>query len=398
MHPSIDLAASGSPLVALVRDRLLPRLPGRIAGYGHRAFRRAELRALAQAGGRTILLATNDLSRSGAPFLVGEMARIVRDAGYTPVVVSSVDGPLARDLRAAGLPVLVDLKLGEGPGWLLQLADGASAAICNTVDTAGVAEALTRSLPTLWYLHEVGLLKSRFADNALRSVLVGVSRVWAGSPLCAQQFVAHRPDVEVVPYGVVPLGPPPVEPARSPLRISVFASVEPRKGQDLAVQAYASLSPAERRSIVLTLYGRTLDRTFAAGVLAQARALGVVHGGELDRAGYADALLRADAVLVPSREDTLPLVSLDALAAGRMLLLAPSVGTVVWLTPGVDSLAAEATSVDGVADLLRAALARAPDAAAIGAAARGTFDAHFSPETFRARLLATVAALMELKS
>jgi glycosyltransferase involved in cell wall biosynthesis len=366
---------------------------GRVRRGIDAAARARDLRAALRDPRPLVLLATNDLSRSGAPLLVFEMAQLLLADGYAPLVVSPVRGPFAARLRAIGVRVLVDGAVEAAPAWLLKLADRARWVLCNTVATAGVAAALAPRRPTLWYLHEVSLLEARLARAEVRAAIDAVALLWAGSALCADKLHGLRPEVAVVPYGVAPLGDPPAAAPSGPLRIGVFGSIERRKGQDLAVAAMASLSAEERGGIALTLYGRILEPDFAEPVLAEAARLGIRYAGELDHLAYTAAMTGTDAVLVSSRDDTLPLVSIDALGSGRMLLLSPDVGTAAWLEPEVSVLVAPDGTPAGFAALLRCALARKGDVPAIGAAARQAFDRHFSRDAFRQRLREACAAL-----
>lgn len=363
----------------------------------HVIARKRDITAVLEDPRPHVLLVTNDLSRSGAPLLVFEMASLLIDDGFVPVVASPVDGPFADKLRGIGVRVFIDPALRSGPAWLLALAEHARWIICNTIDTAEVAAATAQRAPVLWYLHEVSLLQERIANPQIRDALTRVAIVWAGSALCADKIRPLRPDVTVVPYGVAPLGNPPTEPIGKSLRVGIFGSIEPRKGQDLAVEAMALLLPQERDAISLTLYGRILDQRFAAKVLDRARTLGVAYAGELDHDAYRSAIAATDAVLVSSRDDTLPIVSIDALGLGRMLLLSPNVGTAAWLAPGVDVLLAPSGDAAGIAELLRKALIRKDDAPEIGAAARRAFEANFSRFAFQSRLR-TAAAALELRS
>ncbi|VXC47208.1 glycosyltransferase family 4 protein [Sphingomonas sp. AX6] len=395
-HPSNGSRPHGGGMKRWL-DRGGRILRQRWARLNHAVARRRDLAAVLQDERPHVLLVTNDLSRSGAPLLVFEMASLLIDDGVVPVVASPVDGPFAAKLRDLGVRVFIDPMVRTSPAWISALASHARWAICNTIDTADVARTVAERTPVLWYLHEVSLLEDRLADPQVHAAVLGVSVLWAGSALCAEKIAPLRPDVTIVPYGVAPLGDPPTKIPDRPLRTGIFGSIEPRKGQDLAVEAMALLSSDERRSIALTLYGRILDRPFAEDVLERARALGVDYAGELDHGAYKAAIAATDAVLVSSRDDTLPIVSIDALGLGRMLLLSPDVGTAAWLEPGVDVLVAPGGDAAGLATLLKDALSRMAEAPTIGSAARRAFDAHFSRTAFRDRLR-TAAALLERPS
>lgn len=103
----------------------------------------------------------------------------------------------------------------------------------------------------------------------------------------------------------------------SPLRLCLIGGIDPRKGQDIAVEALAQLRQRGIRA-TLTLVGRELDERFAKVVRDSAQRLNVASDvefvGEVDDAGpYLD---RTDIVIAPSRGEWTPLVLMEALARG----------------------------------------------------------------------------------
>jgi len=345
-----------------------------------------------RARARRVLVVTNDLSRSGAPRLVVEMATSLRRQGLRPIVLSPMAGPAQHDLADAGIPVVVGSRSRGWQRLIVRLANRCGIAICNTVDTADVAAIIGPRIPTLWYLHEVSLLTERLAlPDVVTSARV-VARVWAGSPVCADLIRPLRPDVDTVPYGLRPLTG-----SRQPddaFHIGVFGSFEKRKGQDLVVEALTQLRTDVRDGTRVHLWGRVLDEEFASSIRASHDPMLSIHG-ETDAAGYGEAIGGVHAVLVSSRDDTLPLVSLDALGLGKTLLLTPSVGTSAYLTDGVDALIASETSPQGIAEVITRAFDSRADSLHMGPAARSTFQTHFSIERFDEKLTVTVADMRE---
>ncbi|MDE0878700.1 MAG: glycosyltransferase family 4 protein [Sphingomonas bacterium] len=371
----------------VIERRVLAPLPRRLSRYGYDFFRWLDVRS----GGRPpakhlALLATNDLSRSGAPWVVREIADFLTSDGYDVVVVSMADGPMRDEFERLGARVLIDCYPDPRATYLRRLAAQASVAVANTVVTAALVEAWAPHVLTMWYLHEVSLLERMLADGTAVEALSTAQRVWAGSDMCARVAKARRSDIEVVPYGIEPLEKGATADAGQRFKIGVFGSIEPRKGQDLVIAAVDLLDQASRDQIEVHLYGRVLDADFARSVAAGTkRHPNIFHHGEVDRTGYIAALRTMDAVLVSSRDDTLPLVSIDALSAERVLMLTPDVGTRSWLTDGSDAFIADETSAEGIRHLIDRAIDRRADAASIGAAARAVFDREFSQPAFRAK-------------
>ena len=209
--------------------------------------------------GYTILIVSNDLSGSGAPKIVFEMARVLVDSGHNVVVLSPSDGVFGSRLHDIGATVIVDHYVLEVSTLLSQLAKISDLVICNTSVTKKVVYRLSPTLPTYWYIHEVAHLNRLFRRNpAIAKMPRGI---WAGSELSASIIRPYRSDVHTFPYGLDPIVcERPVDPLEdAKFRISVFGSFEMRKGQDLAISAVASLPAPYKSRVRMKLFGRVLD-------------------------------------------------------------------------------------------------------------------------------------------
>lgn len=360
----------------------------RLAGY----MRRKEAAPIA-------LVATHELSLTGAPRVALDVVRVLCNSGYRVIVLSQSDGPMRADFIRLGALVLIDLLPGRNRSYLKRLAEHAEIAIVNTAFSAPFVSAWSSYVPTCWYLHEASILEEHAALGILSEPFSRAARVWAASEFCASFVKPYRQDVAVVvPHGLRLADEPQHavshKKAATPLRIAVIGSIESRKGQDLALEALAQLDPVERGQIHLHVYGRQSDTTFFHDVRQRCKIISEASfGGELDTAAYRAVLTTVDCILVSSREDALSLVSIDALSAGRMLLLTRAVGVSAWLRDDVDALIEEHADIPDMVRLLRRALLARSRAASIGAAAQANFEANFSPAAFATRLHAEFALI-----
>jgi glycosyltransferase involved in cell wall biosynthesis len=357
---------------------------------------------------RNVLIVSHDLSASGAPQVVLNMASVLIEARHNVFVVSPSDGPIRMRLQQAGASVVLWPHVFVDPILLTNLVEVAHIVICNTVVTRQAIQWIGGIVPTYWYLHEVSLLRDLLAEKitlrkllvrSLRKLLARPTQIWAGSELSAALVRPYRADAIVFPYGLEPLigsrSPSSVD--DGPLTIAVFGSFESRKGQDLAVAAVAQLPPKIRSQLRLRLFGRTLSKTFYHELVESAAAIPevAVHG-ELEYEEYLRELLAADAILVPSRDDTLPLVSLDALSGGRLLLCTRTTGTSAFITHGINGFVAEAADICSIGSVLREAIERRVDWPQIATAGYGLYQAQFSRKAF-AKALLTHLGLSELE-
>lgn len=378
---------------ALVRD---PYFPEAVRGLLHRdsqarwALHPGAGPQLPPAPGkRDVLLVSHDLSASGAPKLVLDMARVLRADGNYVAVISAGDGPMRAELQADGVPVMIDGRLlgGEPPA-----SDPALAfdlVIANTAVTWPVVRRLAPRMDVRWYVHETELLDTLAASQPLFTDTLSRPReLWAGSGLAREALARLGAEAQLLSYGVDDPGPQP-PPSGDRVRIGVFGAYEPRKGQDLALAAWRLLPEELRDAAELRMFGRVLDPAFHAALLAEAQGEpGVTVGGELTREAYRAELAACHIVLVPSRDDTLPLVSLDALAAGRVLACSRRVGTSAWLEPRVSGLVSDLPEPPALAALLAPAIADPGLRARVGEGARVLFLEAFTVDAFARRLLA----------
>lgn len=165
---------------------------------------------------------------------------------------------------------------------------------------------------------------------------------------------AHR--VEIVPNGV----PAATEPRRrrqpgDPQRVLFLGNLGPRKGVDDLLRALAHPG-FERERLEVTIAGGG----DVAGYRAQARQLGIadfVHlPGWCDQERTAVLLANADVLVLPSYDEVLPLVMLEAFANG-VAVVCTGLGEIPSVvSDGVEALLVEAGDVERLAQTLQRVL------------------------------------------
>lgn len=353
-------------------------------------------RAKRRIGTKDVLIISHDLTNSGAPRVVFDLSQILRSADFYVCVVSPVDGPMRRRLVESGVDVIIDSLLFCNNSNNFDFAKNFDFAIANTAVSWPFVSQMKDTLPIYWYIHESSLLNHLaaivpyFAD-----CFRGIAGVWAGSGKSAEYLARHGIlDAHVVPYGVIESDLPSQlygidhQNRDQPISVGVFGSVEPRKGQDLAVLGFLELPQAHRNTLELRLFGRTLDPTFADAVRNLAKSSkSILIKGEVGEAAYLEELSKVDVVLVPSRDDTLPLVSLDALSLGKILIVSRTTGTSDWLEDGVSAYILEHNSPTEISSVLQRIVSEPQSWSTIRKNARNCFDINFSWHSYVQRIL-----------
>ncbi|MGK8638261.1 glycosyltransferase [Brucella anthropi] len=347
------------------------------------------------------LLVSHDLSGSGAPRVVLEMARALQDEGWFVVVAAPSDGAMRPEFERSGITVIIEPLLFHNHPSVADFAKDYDIVICNTIVSWPLAAQLEGVVPVAMYVHEIELVDHLAnIQPEFKSSVARMNFVWAGSNLCAEKLRNYCNTVSVLEYGVDPF--PKIKRSSAEnrnIRLAVFGSFEPRKGQDLMAEAFSSLSEDERRNVELHFFGRILDETMHKSLIERFSDVSGLHfHGELEHDVYVDQLSTSDMVIIPSRNDTLPLVSLNALSTGIPLMCTSQTGTSSYLVDGQSGYIIDEPTVPAIVSALRRSLADQARWEEVGKSGELIFEAYFNRSAFQERLVSKINERIEFYS
>lgn len=344
--------------------------------------------------GPDILFVSHELTLTGAPRMLLYAAIAVRRNGGFPVVVAPADGPIREELIKAGIAVIIDESIRHNHFLFDRFARNFDLAVVNTVALADVVRQLSAIpiLRTIWWLHEA---------QSLSLHLNHMSRVdWQRvCTLCvsdyARSFVPPGIAVEVLRNGVpdqtVASTP---RSAATPMTFVLAGTIEPRKGQDLLVEAVALLPPGVRRQCRFLLTGKLWDehRGFWSSLEAKMASLPQIeYLGPLDRQSQLRLIAAADVIVCCSRDEPASLVVAEAAMLSRPVILSRRVGLLEVLD-GDSCLVFQPEDVASLAEQLLAAHRKRGDLPRMGIGARRSYEQELTIETFERRFMALVSA------
>ena len=353
---------------------------------------------------KRVALATHVLARNGAPLALLSAAKCLRKHGYELHVYSRTYDPLAQEFAELGIPVTVQEDLLRHAWTDLPWYEDYDMVLANTVLFASCFCKPLGEVPVLWWLHE-GASSLRwigFTEEDMKQMLKSSSHVTTVgvSDVANQAFHALAPAWPI--DGVLTLGMKDFCGRRArreksldaPCVFLVVGAVEPRKGQDTLCEAFLRLTPEERRRCEIRVIGawpktapkaweEALKRRMAA--CPEIKKLGILPHEEILKM-YAEA----DAVIVPSREETLSMVAIEGMAASLPCIISDGVGAVRFAEPGQSVLTFPAGDAGSLAEQMRFLLHHPQEAAAIGRAGRAVYETSFRPAHFEERLLQLV--------
>ena len=299
-----------------------------------------------------IVVISHELSRSGAPILIWQIARSLARRGHPVTVLSPFDGPLHQACLDDGMTVHILPSLMKDARLALPYMVGQDLVIANTILTFRTIHAARASgLPVIFYIHESG-----FGQNQCRifpgvaAAVRGADRLIFCSHATASLYTpfADQQRIAVLHTGLEHLPPdpsilvPPFERQPGKLYLVTVASIESRKGQDVLLRALEALPPEVASQVECFLIGRILyklEKSFCERVVQKAERMGNAHVlGEIPAAQVKRYLTAADVFVLPSRDESLPLALIEAMAFGKPSIVTDVGGVTEIVKDGVDAL------------------------------------------------------------
>ena len=327
--------------------------------------------------------------------------------GWNLLVAAPESGPISDLLAADGVPLVIHPGLLEEAGHrkLRELAARHDVVVANTIISwAAVRAAHLEGKPVIWYLHET-LVAVRLIRQIpemgptleLATLLVTPTRQTAR----IFEGITHTA-IEVVPYGIpgeagaIDRNRPdrldgraessPPLPADGRMSFITLASIERRKGQDILVEAIKKLPPKLREATYFKIVGRYLEPSLVEKARASAAGLtNVEFTGERNHAQSLELLAAADGLICSSRDETMPITILEAMSLGKVVISADVGGISEWVRDEMNGLLVPPENPDALARAIERCLTERALAIRLRAAARRTFEHHFTLEKFATR-------------
>ena len=345
-----------------------------------------------------VLFVSHETTLSGAPIQLVHLAGWLQERGWTVLVATPDQGPISEMLGAAGVPTVMEptLLTDLTHSWLRERSQEFDVVVANTIASwPAIRAAHLEGKPALWYLHEtlvavrlIRAIPEMASALTMADLLVTPTRQTAR----IYQGLTDAP-IKIVPYGI----PRPPVLSSSPSERMCFltlGSFEPRKGQDVLAEAIFKMDGATRERCTFKMAGRVLDDAFYNELkMAVADLEQVELIDALDHASALKLLNETDVVVLPSRDETMPIVILEAMALGKAVISADVGGVREWLRDGMNGLLVEKENPAAISEALATCANKPGFVEQLQAAGSRTFDRHFTLDRFASRFAALLLSM-----
>lgn len=332
-----------------------------------------------------LLFVSHEMTLSGAPIQLAYLVRWMQAHGWETTVIAPEPGPLATKL--AGIEILYESQLLIDPayGALRRLAPKFDAVVANTVATwEAVQAAHLEAVPVVWYIHEtqVGVQLMQLI-HMIEPSLGLADAIVTPTAATARIYSGFRDGIEVIPYGIPEVRAAASRRVSSRLTFAVIGTLERRKGQDVLLEAVAAMEPGMRARALFKIAGRALEAEFCEALRAKSSALENVRlVGALEHEEAMALLSDADVLVCPSRDETMPIILLEAMSLEKAIICTDVGGISEWIVDGSNGLLVAANDPVALQSAIELVLKKDGLIARLGAAARETFERHFTIDRY----------------
>ncbi len=355
-----------------------------------------------------ILLVTHELSRTGAPVVLANLARLLKKNGWQVLMFSPMDGPLRQTLNQDGITVIVEKRLSEGfydasyePDWNKRLLLDhfiRESALCvmNTAVLSNLIKRYQGSFHSIiWWFHE-GKQVLKDAGDALPKRLTSNIR-----PVCVCEYAYEQLkqigicyEKEILLYGIEDIVQE-VEKAAADTdettRFVVAATIDYRKGQDILLDAVNRLPYSYMKKTEFYFAGKKFREDMSEQMQYYERAYPNVHIlGEVEREELFRLYEQMDCVVAPSRDDPMPVTLTEGMARKKVCLCSDHTGTAREIEDGVNGFVFQSENVEALAEKIMEITDKKQELGSIKEAGRKLFEEKLRIDVFEKNVLSMI--------
>lgn len=315
----------------------------------------------------TILFVSHEASRTGAPILLIEVAKLIkRELGLRCLFLLRTGGALEDEFRAVGPTLVLGQSNVIDTETMRTLSKQNIGLVYSNTATNGLVQRGLKFLqrPILCHMHELGYSVERhFGAENLRAVLATTDLFLAGSGAVARYLLEERnvpPQRVTVAYPFVKVADNRARATslRAPrlptdgIVVGACGTIGWRKGTDLFVQLAQQILRRSNQKIYFVWVGGPIGTSEFAQLEHDAVQMGIrdriIFTGAVD--DHIPYFAQFDIFVLTSREDPFPLVALDAASLGMPVLCFDKSGGTPELVEADAGVIIPYMDIDGMAD------------------------------------------------
>lgn len=293
----------------------------------------------------SVLLVSHELSLTGAPIALLNMAKILKKNGYNPVILSPTHGELEEELKNNHIKYIIEpylmIKSYKQDDNFITFLNSFSTILFNTIDTLKYAQYIDTNNKKICWVHE-GEFGYKCAEAAfdIQKSFNNINEVYSVgnySKSFTDKYISPEKS-KILLYGIENIKTNfEINKTKSnKIVIGIFGVCCERKGHDLFINTVKSLPDNVKDNCIFKVIGRIDNNDFCTKLLKEAESENIVFTGQLSHDDTLIEMKHMDIVCCPSLDDPMPIVMTEAMQFKKVVICSNKTGTANFIKHGIN--------------------------------------------------------------
>lgn len=348
----------------------------------------------------TILLITHELSLTGAPRALANMAYELKKEGKIPVVISNKYGPLMKEIEERGILCKVDYSLNAPNSYtgsehtrLTEYACHFDFIVFNTIISIPLIHKFTdsKAMKICW-IHE-GRIGYHYCPHSeqLKETLKLYDKVFVVGEYCKKitsQYCSDETSLESLLYYIDDISNAQQNSYSNDsdkIKMVLAGTIEKRKGQEILLDSMRFIHKDIRNKIEIAIVGSNVEQHIY-DKLRKSKYDCIKLYGSVPHEKLLDMMNKMDILLCPSIDDPMPIVCTEAFMLSKPVIVGINTGTAALITNGENGFVVKDEKPQSLADTIITAYQSRSRYVEIGRKGRKIYENYFSHDSFQKRI------------
>lgn len=348
------------------------------------------------------LLVSYSLGRTGAPRAILETAKVLKNIGFRPILLSNEDGPLKEEILAAEIPVAIANKLECDVALFEKWIQGFDYIIVNTIMYYSVLERCRLPKKIIWWLHEASQYYNDIFSSIKRNPGLSTNIIpYAVGKIAIQNFErAYKMNAYNLLYGMEEYEIYPVHSGKKFIYLLVGSIVD-RKGYDILFHALDRMPQSVKENAEVWIVGFG-DIQFLSNLSMQEKedilnSRFIRFWGEIASEEVRTIYEQADVLVCPSREDPMPIVITEAMMWHIPVIVSDGCGTAPIVKEHNAGIVVKKEDPDKLAEAMIYAYNNREELDTFTENARKVYEKYFSMDVHKKNIIALLQKEYEVE-
>lgn len=338
------------------------------------------------------LIISNSLGYHGGAMAAVYAAEALQRCNYDVTICAAQgDTVFIEEIKQKGISIIICPHILLTPWEEMEWAHKYRVIIVNTLPMILCALEIAKHRKVIFWLHE-----SEIAYPSVEYWRRKISQEISNSniQICAVSDVAKRNFINN--YGqhnvaILPCGIPDKYKEREKtatveiVKCAVIGSIYAVKGQDILLKAMKELLPKENELLEVYLIGSFVNAQYEKEIRENCGE-NVHIVSEVEQSLLADIYSQMDIIVVPSRQETMSLVAIEAMMQGKTCIVSDCAGIADYIENEINGLVFETEQEISLRNCIRWCLRNKEKIRLIGKEARKSYEKYFSLDIFEKSL------------